>query len=206
MSCSKRPGSRHQASTPAARQDDEVADPLAEARRDARAEDALGRELRRRHDPRVVAEQLPEQPGGLVERAVAHVQEEVARRARRRQRPAVGAAAQERHELRTALVDVDAARRVGRHLAVIGEHQHERARSPGERLDELVLHRLEQLDRNGLRPLVAGAEVVARRVELVEVEQRQRRRGGLRERGRQGSALRVRSACRAPSRPRTRAA
>ena len=90
------------------------------------------------------------------------MQEEVARRAGRRQRAAVGADAQERHELRAALVDVDAALGIGRQLAVVGEQQHERAGRPGEGVDELVLERLEQIERDRLRARVVRADVVAR--------------------------------------------
>ena len=161
-----------------ARQHDDVAHPLAEARRDARPEDAVGRELRRRHDPGVVAEELLEQAERLVERALAHVQEEVARGARRRQRPAVGAAAQERHELRAALVDVDAALGVGRKLAVVGEQQHERARRARQAPTSSCSTRLEQLERDGLRARIVRPELVPRRVEVVEVEEREGGRRG----------------------------
>src|SRR3954451_6629821 len=55
-----------------AREHDDVAHARAESLRDARPEDAVRRELCRGHDPRVVAEQLLEQPERLVERALAH--------------------------------------------------------------------------------------------------------------------------------------
>ena len=87
----------------------------------------------------------------------------------------------ERHELRAALVDVDAARGVGRQLAVVGEQQHERPGHSRQRVDQLLLDRLQQLERDSLRAGVVRPELVADGVEVVEIEQRQRRRSRARE-------------------------
>ena len=127
----------------------------------------------RGHDPRVVAEQLLQQPEGLLERALAHVHEEVARRARGRQRTAVRPAPQQRQELRATLVDVDAVLGIGRELAMVGEQQHERARGVLERRHELLFDGRQQLERHGFRARIVRPELVRDRVEVVEVEKRQ---------------------------------
>ena len=141
LSCSNRPGSRHQASTPArgsttmsptrSRKRAEMRGP----NRPSAASCAVGATHASSPKRRL------EQAERVVERALAHVQEEIPRRARGSKRAAVGAAPQERHELRTALVDVDAALRVGRQLAVVGEQQHERAGRARERVDQFAAPR-----------------------------------------------------------------
>ena len=194
-SCSKRPGSCHQASTPArgsttrsptrSRKRAEMRGP----KTPSAASCAVG------HDPRVVAEQL-----ARAARAASSSAPSRTCRKRSRAEPAGASGrpsaprAQQRHELRAALVDVDAALGVGRQLAVVGEQQHERARRARERVHELLLDAPRAASSaTASERGSSGPSSCPMRVEVVEVEQRERRRRcpceARRERGARARAL-----------------
>ena len=86
----KRPRSRHQHRLPRRREHADVADPGPQARAGIAAEQAFGDEVGRGVDLGVRAEQRPQRSMTCRVRAGRGVEEEVARRARRGERPAAG--------------------------------------------------------------------------------------------------------------------